>query len=245
MRVQLPEAYPSGTCVLVPIDTGLVPLISGVLAQMLAAHRWKAGEYENGYRAITEVIAAMTSLCAQQLVQEIRDLRGVMPAYASTPVDERTSAMYNSLNDLNQWLLDMRGIMSDGWFTDTYTTLKDVVQVQRGTDQSTAASIWGVVREALLAGSSGASIIDIIAGFLEEQESTAVQGGLLASLLAVTAANAGIVQAMGISILDMQGRLNDVLLALRGATAPDDNILLALRGGLDVSAGLSIAEQLT
>lgn len=242
MRLTFPDAYPTGKCVLVPIDVALIPLVSGALARYDEKRTWETASYEMAYRAFNELRQTMTAACASALIQELRDLRGVKPAYESTPVEERTSDMYNSLNDLNQWILDMRGIMSDGWFTDTYTTLKDIVQVDRGNTQSTAGAIWGVVREALLAGSSGASIIDIIAGFLETQEETALEGGLLTALIAITAANSGIMQSEGLLLLSMQEQLNAIIFALRGATERTDNISSILRANEDSTDGLSIAE---
>lgn len=242
MKLRFPSTYPTGECVLVPIDTALIPLISGAIADLLPSFRWRDDEYQAAYEAINGVLASMTALCASQLVQELRDFRGVMPAYASVPVDERTSDMYNSLNDLFAQLLEMRGIMSDGWFTDTYTSLKDVVQAMRGTNQSTAGTIWSAVRELLLGGSSIASIVDVVAGFLETQEQTAVEGGLLASLLAITAANTAALQAITIQNTALEIQVGSIISALRGADAPADNILEVLRGTNDVGETGSIVD---
>jgi hypothetical protein len=203
------------------------------ISPLLEARLWTKNDYLAGYYAISEVIAHMTSTCLIDFAQEIRDLRGVKPEFASTPIAERTSDMYNDLNTLFAQLLEMRGIMDDGWFTDTYTTLKDVVQAQRGTNQAITEENWGTISD-LLTGS--ASVVDIaaeVASLLTNVTETAVEGGLLGTIVALTAANTAMMAANALDVGNIITKLQAIVEALRGATAPTDNILLALRGTSD------------
>jgi len=244
MRHSLPVGYPSGNCVLVAFDVDLVPVLASALSQLLEKRFWEEEAYQVGYYAIGEVIAQMTSACFTQLVQEIRDFRGVLPDFVSTPVEERTSDMYNSLNTLFDKLLELRGIMDDGWFTDTYTTLKDVVQAMRGTNQTQGTSIFDDVKGLLDGEADVATIIDAISGFLGDIEGTAVEGGLLLSLVAMTAANSALFQAQALAQVTQLDQLNAIISALRGASAPTDNILQAIRGDTPADVDRNLVELL-
>ena len=231
MRYSLPVDYPSGDCVLIAIDSRLAPIISARLSTLLEARLWVADSYENGYRAITEVLSQMSNNCLSNLIQELRDFRGVKPDFISTPVEERTSDMYNSLNDLFTQLLDMRGIMDDGWFTDTYTSLKDVVQAARGTDAAVGTDIWEQVADLFGETSTMTDIAGTLVGFLTDQEQTAVQGGLALGQMAMQAATVAAIQQLAINnaldttklntIID---GLNLIISALRGETVTDADI---------------------
>jgi len=244
MRYVLPEDYPSGNCVFLSVDIRLLPIIGARLSALLEPRLWVADGYQTGYRAITEVLAQMTALCSSNLIQEIRDFRGVKPEFESTPVDERTSDMYNSLNDSYAKLLELRGIMDDGWFSDTYTTLKDVVQVTRGLDQTNAVGMWDTVKDLIITSSSGASILTNIADLLSDVGETAVEGGLLTALIAIEASNAAIIQQQTLVQASMFTTLDNILRALRGETAPEDNILQAIRGDVEADADRNVVELL-
>lgn len=243
-RISLPDSYPSGECVLVPIDVSLVPLISGALIEFTEKRTWTHDGYENGYRAFQEVLLAMASPCFTQLAQEIRDLRGVMPAYASVPIEDRTSDMYNSLNDTMAQITDLRGIQDDGWFSDTLGTISQLVQTQRGNTQSTGFDLWSTVATLLSEGSAISVITSTIAGFLETQEQTAVEGGLLMALIAIEAANTAALQQLAINQVASLTQMTGVLEALRGSTAPADNILEAIRGTTEASETRNVVELL-
>jgi hypothetical protein len=244
MRHSLPETYPSGECVLLAVDRDLLPVITSQLLPLLQARLWSQDSYEIGYRAISEVFSQMTAACMTGLIQEIRDFRGVKPEFEATPIDERTSDMYNSLNDSYAKLLELRGIMDDGWFTDTYTTLKDVVQVTRGLDITNAESMWDTISGLLTSSASIGDIVTNVAGLLTDTTETAVEGGLLTALIAIQAASIGVLSQQSTIQIELFNQLNLVLAALRGDTAPTDNILQAIRGDTVADATRNIIEEL-
>jgi len=74
MRVSLPETYPSGVCLMVPIDRDLIPIVAGALERFNEQRSWEPDSYEAGYRAFQEVAAAMTTLCVDELIESNRQI---------------------------------------------------------------------------------------------------------------------------------------------------------------------------
>lgn len=69
MKYIFPVNY-GENCILVPIDSTLVPLISGALNKFLTPAVWQTRiDYELGYNAIAEVLAAMGKNCLVDLVE--------------------------------------------------------------------------------------------------------------------------------------------------------------------------------
>lgn len=245
MRHSLPTPYPIGNCVLISVDVGLLPILTSQILPLLQARLWEVESFQTGYYAISEVLSQMTNSCITQLVQEIRDFRGVKPDFASTPVEERTSDMYNSLNDSFAQLLALRGIMNDGWFEDTYTTLKDLTQVNRGNNQAAADDTWQTVADLIGGGAEAGDVLANVGTLLENTAETAAEVGLLTALIAIEASNAMLLNTIIQSQVPFYNALADILTALRGETAPSDNILQALRGVTPSDADRNIAELLT
>src|SRR5262245_3231195 len=158
MRISLPDNYPSGECVLIPVDAALVPLIAAALAPFLEKRVWTAESYQAGYRAFTEVLSSMTNNCVADLVAEIRAFRGLKAEFAGTPPEDQTIDMFQSLNDLLFAGMQARGIMVDGWLTDQYASLADIVQTQRGLDKTNGVGIWDSVAGLLSGGATVATI---------------------------------------------------------------------------------------
>ena len=244
MRHSLSGIYPNGNCVLIAVDIGLLPVLTSQLLPLLSSRLWTIDSFEIGYRAISEVLSQMTNSCITQLIQEIRDFRGVKPDFVSTPVEERTSDMYNSLNDSFAQLLALRGIMNDGWFEDTYTTLKDITQVNRGNNQEAADDTWQVISDMIRDGVGTGDVIANVGNLLENSADTAAEVCLLTALIAVEASNAMLLNEIIATQVPFYQALTDILTALRGSSAPSDNILQALRGNTPADADRNIVEQL-
>jgi hypothetical protein len=240
----LPISYPSGNCVIMSMDRDLLPIVAAQLSPLLEKRLWVESDYQAGYYAIAEVLRQMTACTIAELIQEVRDFRGLKPEFESVDPAERTSVMYNSLNDSFAKLLELRGIMDDGWFTDTYTTLKDVVQVTRGLDQSNATGIWDTVAGFMDGSASAATIATNIGEMLSNTTETAVEAGLLTALVAIEASNAAMLQLQVQLLSTSFGKLDDIVGALRGVTPPDDNILQAIRGDTPADADRNVVELL-
>jgi hypothetical protein len=225
-----PEPVEQSTCVLLLIPSELVPIVGSLFGQLESRRKWASdADWQLGYKAFVELQDQLMNNCLTDLVQEIRDLRGVKPDYVGVEPALRTSDMYRSLNDLIQSMQDMRGILNDGWFTDQYATIADVVQALRGNNQDTASEMWSQLAALLGAGASLASIVSFIGDFLTAQEETVVEGGLMIALITLVGTLAAMLQQIA-TTQGIQGvQIDAIITALRGATPPEDNIIELLR----------------
>lgn len=86
---------------LICVPVTLIPFIRYLCQWMQDEQIWESREdWKRGYQAAAELEVSLSGKCMSDLIQEIRDLRGVRPAYAAVPVAERTSDMYRSLEDV-------------------------------------------------------------------------------------------------------------------------------------------------
>lgn len=114
MAYAFPEEPLSADCAILMIPSQLVPIVAGLFSTLQYRAKWVTdADYQNGRRAFAELEAQLVNMCFSLLIQEIRDARGVADIYSSVPVEERTSAMYRSLNDVVGRLNDIR-IAIDG-----------------------------------------------------------------------------------------------------------------------------------
>lgn len=234
-----PEPPEEPTCVLLFVPIELAPLVGGLFRQMENSHEWVSlDDWQKGYKAFVELQDQLMTTCVSDLIAELRALRGVKPEYVSTPIEERTTDMYQSFTDI-------RGVLSDGWFeTPVLATLADIVKAQRGADSSVGTSLWSDISE-IISGTAGlASIASFITNLLNTAEETVVEGGLLTALVALTAANSAMMQQMLLDNATNATNITAILTALRGATAPTDNVMLALRGTTDASVTRNVADLL-
>jgi hypothetical protein len=228
----------------VPVE--LVPIVGGLFASLERRAEWATdSDFMSGYQAMAALEAQLMSDCLGNLIQEIRDARGVLPDFVATPVIDRTSDMYRSFNDIIQATFDSRGVLVDGWFTDTTATLADVVRAMRGSDSGIGATLWSDVKDLLTAGAEVSSILSFITGFLDDQEQTVVEGGLLITEVALLGGIAGILDNISRAQTTQQLAFDAILTALRGETAPTDNILEAIRGDTVSDADRNVVDLLS
>jgi hypothetical protein len=74
VKYAFPTTY-GERCILLPIDSSLVPLISGALKLFEQRGYWIADEdYEAGYNAFAELQALMSNNCLRELVESNRQI---------------------------------------------------------------------------------------------------------------------------------------------------------------------------
>jgi hypothetical protein len=101
MPYVFPEVPVNVSCSLVFVPIHLVPIVGAVLSQLEKRKRWETNEdWELGYRAIVEIQAQLMNSCLGDLIQEIRAIRGIKPAYEAVDQEDRTIDMYNDVNDI-------------------------------------------------------------------------------------------------------------------------------------------------
>lgn len=135
-------------------------------------------------------------------------------------------------NGVRHALEELRGILNPGWFGigGELTTVADVVNALRIGSQDDKQSLLDTLSTILGAGSDVASIFNAVRGLLGDVVDTASEGAVLGVLIASTLATAAVAGQQQIATAELLTKLDLVLAALRGAAAPADNILQALRG---------------
>jgi len=101
MAYVFPDAGLDIDCALLAIPSNLVPIVAGLFSTLQYRAKWVSDiDYSSGRKAFAELEAQLVNACFSQLIQEIRDARGVAEVYEDVPTEERTSDMYRSLDDL-------------------------------------------------------------------------------------------------------------------------------------------------
>lgn len=80
MRFAFPSDYGTRGCALVPIDMALLPIVAGRIAELEERRVWEPADYEQAYRAIADLEACMTTICAQELIESNRQLYRLIDA---------------------------------------------------------------------------------------------------------------------------------------------------------------------
>jgi len=236
---------PPDVCELAVFAVAVVPYALGALEARTTQYTWSDEGYSRGVQLVRSLQMSMLCGGMTDLIAEIRALRGIQPAYISTPEEERTIDMYRSLNDLIESTLEERGVLADGWFTaPQFATIADLVQAQRGSNSETGKEQWDSIATIINEASGTAQIADFITNLLGKTEEAIVEGGLLTFLVALTAANAAMMQQMLLDNATYADKVNEILLALRGSITPEDNVLLALRGSTDADSTRNLADLL-
>jgi hypothetical protein len=236
---------PPDVCELAAFPVAVVPYALAALEYRVPKYVWSEEGYVRGVQLIRSLQMAMLCGGMTDLIAEIRALRGILPAYITTPPEDRTIDMYRSLNDLIQSTIEERGVLSDGWFTGPqFATIADLVQAQRGSNSATGKAQWDEIATLISEAAGTADIANFITNLLGQTEEAVVEGGLLTFLVALTAANAAMMQQMLLDNATYADKINQILLALRGSIAPEDNVLLALRGTTNADGTRNIADLL-
>lgn len=132
-----PYVYPEGepaSYVLLCFPSYLVPFFRYLFAYMQEEKTWATREdWKKGYKAAAELEAMMASGCIDDIIQELRALRGVKPDYVSVPVGERTTDMYRTIGDLIEHINTLIFAISGGEEHDDH-----IMMILRGTEPASA-----------------------------------------------------------------------------------------------------------
>jgi hypothetical protein len=94
---------PTGCETLLCIDQAMIPIVAGLIGILERRGAWETdSDWEQGYQWAIELQEALLSSCVQDLIAEIRALRGVRAEAESIPPENRTIEDYYSLADLLQ-----------------------------------------------------------------------------------------------------------------------------------------------
>lgn len=292
MKYVFPENYDTAECVLVPINTSLIPFVAGALKIFEQRRTWQTEtDYERGYNAFVELQIAMAGKCIQALIDSNDRIYRLLDsalngtAYTVTPAEEpppapapdptrptiapaipdappanppiapglrarfeRLVSLQDNFNNgrvyggdlqnplepalsndisMRQQLLNAQGIINAGWFGigGQPAKISDIVNALRIGNSTDQGLVNDALQEILGAGSDTASIFNTVRGLLSDTVSGVTEGGILATLIASSIANAAIAGATA-------AQLDRIIASLDGGAPirPGDNLLQALRG---------------
>lgn len=134
----MPYVFPSISeetqCSILFVPLYLLPMLGALFSQMEKRVRWQSdSDWEQGYKAFAELQDQLMNNCVETLVQEIRALRGIKPAYIDVPQEDRTIDMYNDVNDVLESLLSIIVVLRG---TDAITD--SIIMALRGEVNSSA-----------------------------------------------------------------------------------------------------------
>lgn len=149
----------------------------------------------------------------------------------------------DNLVGLRETITGLQGIINAGWFGigGENATIADVVNALRIGSQAQKQDVLDTIATILGAGSNAVTIFDAVRGLFGDVVDTASEGAVLGVLIASTLASAAIASQQQVATAELITKLDKVLLALRGAADPTDNILLAMRGTDPATAERNLA----
>ncbi len=258
MRVYPPLPLVPEPSYLVCVPRRLIPLLCGTLATLEARDAWASdSDWQQGYTWIVALQAELMSGCVDRIVESqdriyrLLDsaLNGTaysavpasapLPATAPDPTKPTISPAIpdvpvNSLGiapGLRKQLLDAQGTLPAGWFGwgEAPATTADLVRALRNDSQQQIDRVKTSFN-ALQTLAQGATVFDVVGGFLSDGAEITAEGGILATLIVSTMAQAAMLGTMA-------GQIDRLIASLDGGglTGPADNVLLALRGTLEAS----------
>jgi hypothetical protein len=139
---------------------------------------------------------------------------------------------------LRETITALQGVINAGWFGigGDNATIADIVNALRIGSEPAKTSLLQTLQDILSAGSNIASIFGLVESLFADVAEETTEGAIVAVLIASTMASAAVAGQQQLATADLLTKLDLVLAALRGADAPADNILQALRGDEDASA---------
>jgi hypothetical protein len=250
-------------CILVPIDTALVPIVAGALLHFQLRGYWKTeADYAQGYNAFAELQAAMSGRCITDLIEgqnriyRLLDtaLNGVSYVATTDPATQITTITPElpivtdpeafSAPGLRAQLLAAQVVINAGWFGigGQPATMADVVNALRiGSDGDTTRitdAIDAIAGDTGLAqASQAANVLGTVKSLFTDVTSGVGEGAILGTLIATAIGNAAM---LGV----MSGQLDRLTASLDGGglTGPGDNVLMALRGTTEASATRNVID---
>lgn len=149
----------------------------------------------------------------------------------------------DNLVGLRETVTAMQGILNAGWFGigGQPATLADVVRALRIGGGTQKDSVLATISQILGSGGSTAVIFNAVQDLFGDTVDLAADGAMIGVLIASSMAAAATSGFQTAAIDALNVKLDKLLLAVRGAADPTDNILLAMRGDVPATAERNLA----
>jgi hypothetical protein len=222
------------------IDSALLPIIAGKLTELTQKHIWIDNDsWQQGYNAIAEML-----LMQNGIVESINQLYRLLDASLNgatytesagtvTPaIPAAPGAVDGVSTGLRRQLLDSQGTLPAGWFGlgSAPATTADMVKALRNDSQAQVDRVKSSFN-ALQTLAQGATVFDVVGGFISDGAEITAEGGILATLIVSTMAQAAMMGAQASQLDSLLAKLDRVIASLDGGAtpAPATNVIAELQ----------------
>lgn len=225
------------------IDTALLPIVAGSIEKLAHRHVWiDTDSWKKGYNAVAEMLSMQNGIVEAidrlyRLTDAIYNGTAytaddstppvVTPAIPAAPVTPDGIA-----GGLRRQLLDAQGVLPAGWFGwgSAPATMADLVRAVRADTESQVERVKSSFN-ALQTLAQGATVFDVVAGFIEDGAQVTAEGGILATLIVSTMAQAAMMGAQAGQLDQLLAKMDRLIASLDGGgeSAPGGDILSELQ----------------
>lgn len=231
--------------VLIEINAQMVPLVLRALDKYKYRSKWVSdADYETGLQQIIMLQEALLSSSAADIVTSIDRLYRLMDTSLNGTAYSLNGGLVepaipaapdNAVGDapgLRRQLLDLQGTLPAGWFGwgSQNATLADVVRAMRADTEAQVDRVKSSFN-ALQTLAQGATVFDVVSGFLEEGAQVTAEGGILATLIVSTMAQSAMMGAQAGQLDQLLAKLDRLITAMDGGQtpAPATNVIAELQ----------------
>jgi hypothetical protein len=251
LRVFPPEPATDERAYLVCVPERLLPLFCGALKTLEEREAWASDDdWRLGYQWIVETQANLMNNCIDKLVESNNQIYRLLDTvFNGTPysVDAFTGSVVPDIPvaptaaaagvgvgfGLRKQLLDMQGVLPSGWpfgFGNKPATIGDLVRAMRN-DSPAQINRTKDALTALAAAAQGATIFDVVEGFIADGADVVEEGGILIAVLVGIMSNAAFMGIQAGQLDDLLEKMDRLIKSLDGGAtpAPADNVLSTLQ----------------
>jgi hypothetical protein len=226
--------------VLIEINARMIPIIIRAMKKYKHRKSWVSeDDYKSGLQQIntlevsllTGVQEIVTSLeRIYRLVDSIHNGTAysvVAPATATTPAEvapaipDAPGAPAGITSGLRRQLLDSQGVLPGGWFGigSAPATTADLVKAMRNDSQAQIDRVKSSFN-ALQTLAQGATVFDVVEGFISDGAAITAEGGILATLIVSTMAQSAMMGAQAGQLDDLLAKIDRLITSLDGGATP-------------------------
>jgi hypothetical protein len=229
--------------VLMEIDISILPIVAGNIKLLACEHIWiDENSWRNGYNAVAEMLLMKNGIVEAidrlyRLTDNIHNgvvytSNGATPPVVTPAIPSAPGAVDGLTVGLRRQLLDAQGVLPSGWFGwgDAPATTADLVRALRNDSQDQIDRVKSSF-SALQTLAQGATVFDVVSGFLEEGASLTAEGGILATLIVSMMASTVGQSAQVRGLQTVVDKLDRLIASLDGGAtpAPATNVIAELQ----------------
>jgi len=225
------------------IDAALLPIVAGNIRKLADRYVWiDDTSWRKGYNAIAEMLIMQNGIVDSiDRLYRLLDASLNGTAYtadSSTPpvvtpaIPAAPGAVDGLASGLRKQLLDSQGVLPAGWFGwgDAPATTADLVRAMRNDSQAQIDRVKSSF-SALQTLAQGATVFDVVSGFITDGAEITAEGGILATLIVSTMAQAAMMGAQAGQLDSLIAKLDRLVTSLDGGAtpAPATNVISELQ----------------